>query len=252
MRSFLLLSPFAILSCVVGVYLGAMYLDPAVLVYLMSKIPSDEATLSLFEAPDEESRKIDDYIRNCSFAEFLRQDPEFKESRPHLKMPKAIREHNLTGGTLAGPGMLVVPPYVWSLDDGSRLFQIFYVGDNVSGHPGIVHGGFLATMLDEGMARCCFPALPGKFGVTAALNITYQKPTKANQYLVLIAKTHRVEGRKAFVSGSILTMPLDDHEATEVLVTAEAVFVEPKNALVGPTSPSSVYLFPHAPSSHFL
>jgi 3'-phosphoadenosine 5'-phosphosulfate synthase len=194
-------------------------------------MPTDEETLSMYEAPDEFSREIDEHIRNCSMANELRAHPDFRESRPHLKIPEAVRSHNLTGGTLSGPGMIVVPPYIWNEKEGKELVQIFYVGSNVSGHPGIVHGGLLATMLDEGLARCCFPALPNKVGVTANLQIDYKKPTKAEQYLVLKATTTKVEGRKAFVEGRIETLA-ENGEEPEVLVSANALFIEPKHAAV--------------------
>lgn len=197
----------------------------------MGSLPTDEETLSLYSPPDARSREIDEHIKNCAIATALRANPDFTESRPHLKIPEAVRAHSLTGGTLAGPGMIVVPPYFWGEKTGKELTQIFYVGSNVSGHPGIVHGGLLATMLDEGLARCCFPALPNKVGVTANLQIDYKKPTKAEQYLVLRAKTTKVEGRKAFVEGHIETMP-DDGQEPEILVSANALFIEPKHAAV--------------------
>lgn len=186
----------------------------------------------MYSAPDARSREIDEHIKNCAIAKQLRADPDFTESRPHLKLPEAVRAHSLTGGTLAGPGMIVVPPYIWGEKQGKELTQIFYIGNNVSGHPGIVHGGLLATMLDEGLARCCFPALPNKVGVTANLSIDYKKPTKADQYLVLRARTTKVEGRKAFVRGHIETMPEEDGQEPEILVEANALFIEPKHAAV--------------------
>jgi 3'-phosphoadenosine 5'-phosphosulfate synthase len=197
----------------------------------MGSLPTDEETLSLYEAPDDFSREVDEHIRDCAIASELRRNPDFYESRPHLKIPEAVRSHNLTGGTLAGPGMIVVPPYIWNEKDGKALVSIFYVGNNVSGHPGIVHGGLLATMLDEGLARCCFPAMPNKVGVTANLQVNYKKPTKTSQYLVLRATTTKVEGRKAWVVGHIETMP-EDGEEPEVLVEASALFIEPKHAAV--------------------
>lgn len=223
------------ISFLVGAYLALKYSPPLLLSWKMGSLPTDEETLSMYEAPNARSREIDEHIKNCAIARRLRANPDFQESRPHLKIPEAVRAHNLTGGTLAGPGMIVVPPYIWSEKQGKELTEIFYVGNNVSGHPGIVHGGLLATMLDEGLARCCFAALPNKVGVTANLQINYLKPTKADQYLVLKAKTTKVEGRKAFVEGHIETMP-EDGEEPEILVSATALFIEPKHAAVSATA----------------
>jgi len=196
-------------------------------------MPTDEETLSLYNAPDDFSREVDDHIKNCALAKELRASPGFTESRPHLRIPEVIRAHNLTGGTLAGPGMIVVPPYIWNEEGGKSLVSIFYLGGDVTGHPGIVHGGLLATMLDEGMARCCFPALPNKVGVTANLQINFKKPTVAGQFLVLKAKTVKLDGRKAWVEGWIEPLEGEGDQEPEKLVEASGLFVEPRHAAVG-------------------
>ena len=212
-----------------------------------SHIPTDEETLTMYTAPDTLSAEIDEHITQHALSQQLRADPSWKESRPHLRIPDAIKNHNLTAGTLSGPGMLTVPPLYFNKHDGSEMVQIFYVGDSVSGHPGIVHGGFLATMLDEGLARCAFPAMQNKVGVTANLNINYRRPTMAGQFLVLRAKTTKVEGRKAWAEGWIESLEDAEEEGItngEVvegvrekakLVEASALFVEPKHAKVRTT-----------------
>ncbi|KAJ5620498.1 hypothetical protein N7510_004482 [Penicillium lagena] len=192
-------------------------------------LASDAESLTLFVAPDDATQEIDDYIRTHPVAEALRANPDFTESRPHLKFPEALRERSLTAGTLAGPNKIVVPPYVFNERGGKSMVSLMYLGSDICGHPGIVHGGLLATLLDEGLARCCFPALPNKIGVTANLNIDYRAPAMANQYTVLRAETVKVEGRKAWVEGRIETLPTDGTEPV-VLVEAKALFIEPKQA----------------------
>jgi len=227
--SFLVIST---VSFVVGGYFALSYAPPILTFRVMGSMPTDEETLSIYDAPDDFSREVDEHIKNCALALELRANPEFIESRPHLKIPEAIRAHNLTGGTLAGPGMIVVPPYSWNEKDGKSMVSIFYLGSDVTGHPGIVHGGLLATMLDEGLARCCFPALPNKVGVTANLQINYKKPTMAGQFLVLRAKTVKLEGRKAWVEGWIEMLEAEGDEQPEKLVEANALFIEPRHAAI--------------------
>lgn len=111
------------------------------------------------------------------------------------------------------------------------MTTIMYLGEDLCGHPGIVHGGLLATLLDEGLARCCFPALPNKIAMTASLTMNYRKPTPAGNYYVLRAKTVKVEGRKAWVEGHIETLPKDGEEPV-VMVEANALMIEPKQAKV--------------------
>ncbi|KAJ5047126.1 uncharacterized protein L3040_002969 [Drepanopeziza brunnea f. sp. 'multigermtubi'] len=191
--------------------------------------PTDEETLSMFTPPDATSLEVEEFIRNHPLALELRTKPEFSESRPHLKIPEQMRGHSLTGGTLMGPGKVVVPPFVWSEKGGKSLVSIQYLGGDLCGHPGLVHGGMLATMLDEGLARCCFAALPNKVGMTANLNINYRAPAMAGTYVVLRAKTTKVEGRKAWVEGHIETLPAEG-EKPVVLVEASALFIEPRQA----------------------
>lgn len=130
-----------------------------------------------------------------------------------------------------GDGKIEVPPLNFNEKHAElpTLVQIMHLGPSLCGHPGIVHGGLLATMLDEGLARACFPALPNKVGVTASLKIDYRVPCPANSYVVLKAYTTKVEGRKAWVHGWIESLGENDSEGTK-LVEAEALFIEPKGA----------------------
>jgi adenylylsulfate kinase len=196
--------------------------------------PTDKETLTMYTPEDEVSREVEKYINNHPLAKGLRSNPKFSESRPHLKIPPSQRGHSLTGGTLLGPGRVVVPPFVWTETGGKSLVAISYLGSDLCGHPSIVHGGFLATMLDEGMGRCCFGALPNKIGMTANLNINYRTPAPAGAFVVLRARTTKVEGRKAWVEAHIETL-VGEGEKPVVLVEASSLFIEPRQAAVSPS-----------------
>ncbi|ODA76628.1 hypothetical protein RJ55_07899 [Drechmeria coniospora] len=196
---------------------------------------SDEESLRRFSVAEahDEIRRVHDFIDSHPLVAELRSRPELTESRPHLKMPAQYRERSLTGGALVGPGKVPVPASTWTESGGKSLISIVYVGDDLCGHPGIIHGGFLATLLDEGLAWCCFDALPYKIGVTAALNINYRKPAPAGNYLVLRAQTTKVDGRKAWVKGHIELLAEPGEEPT-ILTEAEALYVSPKYASMMP------------------
>ncbi|KAK3906821.1 Adenylylsulfate kinase-domain-containing protein, partial [Staphylotrichum tortipilum] len=194
--------------------------------------PSDAESLESFLPQDDDAIAKEDYINAHPLTASLRVNPDLIESRPHLKIPESWRKHNLTGGTLSGPGKMAVPPFSWTDREGRSYVQITHVGTDLCGHMGIIHGGFLATMLDEGLARCCFPILPFNVGMTAKLEINYKKPAVADQYLVLRATTVRSEGRKAWVEGQIETLPAEEGQEPTVLATASALYVSPKQASV--------------------
>jgi acyl-coenzyme A thioesterase PaaI-like protein len=199
--------------------------------------PTDEETLSLYApAHDDPVAEINRHILNHPLTLKLTADPKYRASRPHMKIPLSLRPHNFTGGTLLGEHKIAVPPLTFTsgtadLDHLPVMISIQHLGLALCGHPGIVHGGLLATLLDEGLARCCFPALPNKVGVTASLKIDYKRPCLAGQYVVLKAETIKVDGRKAWVKGRLETLPEDGSEGV-ILVEAEALFIEPRQAAV--------------------
>jgi len=193
--------------------------------------PTDVETLGLYEPPTPTATEINSHILQHPLAVSLRNDSAYTESRPHMKIPPAMRPHNFTGGTLLGTDKIEVPPlaFVDAKSELPSMIHISYLGPALCGHPGIVHGGLLATLLDEGLARACFPALPNKVGVTANLNINYRKPCPAGVYVVLRAETTKVEGRKAWVKGTIEILG-EGTERGEPVVEAEALFIEPRGA----------------------
>ncbi|KAG9205909.1 hypothetical protein G6514_006186 [Epicoccum nigrum] len=206
---------------------GAPAIEP---MRALANPPSDEETLTLFTPSTAEIAEIEKSIFEHPFTKSLLDDSKYIASRPHLKIPEQLRGQNLTGGTLLGGDKIAVPPLQFSTADGSSFVSIQYLGSALCGHPGIIHGGLLGTLLDEGLARCCFPALPNKVGVTASLNISYKAPCMANQIVVLVAETTKVEGRKAWVKGRLETLPKNEDEKPVVLTEAEALFIEPRQA----------------------
>ncbi|RDW76461.1 PaaI family thioesterase [Aspergillus mulundensis] len=200
---------------------------------MLSPAPTDEETLTMFTPSDELSQKVEKHIQNHPLFVSLREDPAYVQSRPYMKIPEKIRDRSLTAGTLSNSGGIVVPPTAFYNNDTNTLVTFFYLGSRVSGHPGIVHGGFLATLLDEGMGRCAFPVLPSKVGVTANLNVDYRRPAMANSYFVMRAQVTKSEGRKAWVEARIETLPEEGQEP-DVLVEAKSLFIEPKNASMAP------------------
>ena len=82
------------------------------------------------------------------------EDPgTWYETRPYVSLPEDRRVNNLTAGALRGPGRLALIPLVRARFDESEALVIVHVGRGLCGHDGIVHGGLLATLLDETLAR---------------------------------------------------------------------------------------------------
>lgn len=190
------------------------------------------------------------YVHHHPYIEALRAEvvpdpdtqterPKWKESRYYDKIPLLHRDHMLTSGLLKGKGFLTIEPLIFqSVDkDTSELVVVYHVGDKVDGHDGIVHGGFLATLMDEGLTRCGFPLLPNKYGVTASLEMNYRAPTPSNSYIVLKGKVDEANGRRVYTSGNLETLPLYhiDEKTGKAVVDKEPItLVEGKMLIVEP------------------
>lgn len=146
----------------------------------------------------------------------------------YFQMLRFLREHNMLTDVMSSENAMPVPPLTWRNKEDNELFMVVYTGKDLCGHENIVHGGFVATLFDEALARCCFSALPGNMGVTASLTIDYRAPTPANGYVVIKAKVHKTEGRKAHVGAIMETLPpANSGKAPLRLAQAEALFVSP-------------------------
>ncbi|KAJ6027993.1 hypothetical protein N7540_003569 [Penicillium herquei] len=229
-------------------------------------IPHVEQAQSI--TPD--SHKLDTLISQIPLVQSLRQSQTYKESRPHLAIPPAIRQHHFVGGSLAGPGKLALAPYMWtssrkeetkesdsipgsSSAKTSSVVSVFHIGRDLCGHPGFVHGGLLSVLFDEVFARCISAAFPSGLGMTANLNVDFRKPALPDRLYVLRTETTKVEGRKAWVHGKMIYLPLalplsqsqssgmhdfmpdesllsEDNEGAVMVAEAKALFIEPKFA----------------------
>ncbi|KAF2748003.1 hypothetical protein M011DRAFT_401476 [Sporormia fimetaria CBS 119925] len=115
-----------------------------------------------------------------------------------------------------------------------EIRTIMDLGNGLTGHPSICHGGFVATMLDEVLGVLIQLNLekkmeklkredrkhPGLSCFTAYLNTNYKRPVPAPGKVLCVAKFIMQERNKIYVSGSI-----EDGEGT-VFTTGDGMFVE--------------------------
>jgi len=171
--------------------------------------------------------ELEDRLQNLPFVSSLRQAADadqWYETRPYLKYPEAQRVNSLTAGALRGPGKLAVPPLLRVKHDETESVGVIHFGRGLCGHDGIIHGGLIATVLDEGLGRLAIMNVPEKLAVTANLTVEYKAPTKADQFVILRTKIVTLDGRKAHVEGR-----LEDLDGN-LLATAKALFIQPKYA----------------------
>ncbi|KAF8317690.1 Thioesterase/thiol ester dehydrase-isomerase [Clavulina sp. PMI_390] len=171
------------------------------------------------------TERIESQIQNLPDVIALRNQPDkWYETRPHSHIPEERRVNSLTAGSLRGPGKVAVAPLVFATHDDKDVLSFVHLGRALCGHDGIIHGGLLATLMDEALARTAIMNFPNKIGVTAKLELNYKAPTMADQFVRLRTTVVKLDGRKAHVKGTVETLE------GKVLVEASAIFVEPKYA----------------------
>lgn len=125
-------------------------------------------------------------------------------------------------------------PDFTSLEEGQNnsSYAFFHLGPKISGHPTIIHGGLLATLLDELTCRLAFQNFHSRKGVTAYLNTSYKKPCYVNSYVMVKCTVLKKAGRKCVVKGQVFGIDLDDVDELEagglLLTECECLVIEPK------------------------
>ena len=118
-----------------------------------------------------------------------------------------------------GPGSPLAPPLVVTESAHGRVAGKVTLGKAYEGPPGLVHGGFTATLLDHALARAARSA--GHGGLTATLSVRYRRPVPLGTSLLVRAELGTTEGRRATATARLTTAA----DPETVLAEGEAVLV---------------------------
>ena len=114
--------------------------------------------------------------------------------------------------------------------NGDELVAEYVVPDHFEGFPGIVHGGIIASMLDEMVSRAAMIGDTNRFRMTAKLEIRYRAPVPTGQLLKLRAVIEKRRGRISFTKAE-LRLPDGTvvAEAHGMMVDVDDVLIEGAN-----------------------
>ncbi len=87
----------------------------------------------------------------------------------------------------------------------------------MAGAIGMMHGGFIALLLDEISSKVL--SVQGRRGVTRCIDVSYEKPVALDRSIRIEAKLIKREGRKHFIEARIL------NQQGELLAKSEALFL---------------------------
>ncbi len=87
--------------------------------------------------------------------------------------------------------------------NGKELVAEYIVPEHFEGFPGIVHGGIIASMLDEMLSRAAMIGETDRFRMTAKLEIRYRAPVPTGQPLKLHAVIEKRRERISFTKAEL-------------------------------------------------
>lgn len=104
------------------------------------------------------------------------------------------------------------------------------VPEHYRSYPGIVHGGIIATILDETSGRAIMMQTddPNTFFATAKLSVRYRQPTPTNTPLIAIGWVEQMGEDRARVRGELRLQDGADGENPTVLAECESLIVKPR------------------------
>jgi acyl-coenzyme A thioesterase PaaI-like protein len=157
-------------------------------------------------------------------------NPAWESWDAYESIPPERRAPHLTAGALAGSRGVGGYQRVWRNKATGEVVSVIFFGGATTGWPGVVHGGCLATILDESCGRVAFLEWNGKPGLTASLGIEYKRATMANGFYVVRAKARSEEelpeeerGKRHYKCW--IDARVEDAATGELKVVAEALYV---------------------------
>ena len=139
---------------------------------------------------------------------------ESMQSRDVESMRRGERPYS----PVIGQANPIAPPLTVRMQDDATVVGECTMRQIHEGPPGAVHGGWVATLLDQLLGHAT--AASGHPGFTAELTVRYRKPTPYGVPLTLRGRTDEVDGRRVRASAEIV---VDDVVTAE----AKALFLKP-------------------------
>ncbi|KAL7268695.1 hypothetical protein RUND412_008670 [Rhizina undulata] len=166
-------------------------------------------------------QEIEEKANNMGIVKSLRANKDFVERTAWEGFSEEEKTKKFTAGVLKGSRGIAWNRIWFNERDGSSV-SVVALGGGLCGFPGVVHGGVLATMMDEAFGRTAMESFPGRNGVTARLSVDYKRPTLQGGFVIIRTWLVESNGRKATVKGQI------EDEAGNISVLGEGLFVVPK------------------------
>ncbi|QLQ79084.1 hypothetical protein HG537_0B04320 [Torulaspora globosa] len=177
---------------------------------------------------------IVDKITRHGLYQKLINDPNYEHSLQSHKIPPGHRAYHVGQGVLFGPDKLAIDPLILTNTKKHEVVIFYHLGKDLGNEKGKIHKGVLSLILDEALCYCGFPTLPSKRGVTAKLDIQFDKDIPADSTIVLKARVSEFKGRKCVIEGTLESLPTVYNSWINALwrpsqyAKAKCILVEPR------------------------
>ena len=193
-------------------------------------LPFDPGSPEDLEQLELLSAELDDLALAQQLRSEWRLDPSTSHEEPLWREWAAYKsvagragsQNRLTTGPLRGSQGLAAQRVFWNESEGLCVVFVNF-GEGCCGWPGVVHGGAIATVVDESLGRCAMWSLgdaqkveqgeegPGRKHpmVTASLEMSYEDKCVPGQWYVVVSELDRFHGhesndRKRYVAGAMV------------------------------------------------
>lgn len=172
------------------------------------------------------SRESGNWIKLNSWENLDRNILEHTEEKPRVRGQQEYASPDFTNHTLSHPGGILIKPVIFHNHVTDETVTIVHMGYKLCGYPFIVHGGIIATLLNESFKRSAslsattHSSLKGDFMVNS-LGISYKRPLFANQFFVVKTKGAKNPEGEGLILHSVI-----ENEKGKVVVESDAVVTE--------------------------
>ena len=130
---------------------------------------------------------------------------------------------------LSTPALLDVGRRTWIERTGKTAISIFCLDSSYTGYTGLVHGGILAALVDEGCAEYCNRGAITLYPLTKSLGVEFIKPSPTGEVFIAKVSTSRLfpltlnDSRKVRVRCEMSVLRGEDKRIP--VVKANALFI---------------------------
>jgi acyl-coenzyme A thioesterase PaaI-like protein len=155
-----------------------------------------------------------DHFQSIPWCSQILNDPDFVITPTFSRQPKQNTEDSLIAETLQSNNTISAclsvyrrppPGTPWI----SEVRSLMTLGTGMNGGPHMLHGGLIATLLDDtiGTLLTINKDQDGNpltaYTVTVCLNIRYLRPVKTPQTVLVVAKCKEIRGTKFYMDAEI-------------------------------------------------